>query len=309
MRFVTYQTEQGSLIGVLEGEALFPLGPSFTDMLTVVADPEPAFGAARRALEHPALAPEQAHKLLAPVPRPPRIFCVGLNYASHASESQMQVQKVPTVFMKLSSAVVGPGAQIVLPFNSAEPDYEAELAVVIGKPGYRISREKAEEHIFGYTILNDVSARDVQLATSQWTLGKSFPTFAPLGPMLVTRDEISDPHALEIRLTVNDEVLQASNTCHLIFRIPELIEHISSFTPLLSGDVISTGTPEGVGLGRKPPRWLEPGDEVAIHIEGLGELRNRTVAEKNARVFVPESRPTASRVNEEEQKELTRCTP
>lgn len=216
--------------------------------------------------------------LHAPI-RPPRIFAVGLNYASHAAESKMAVQKVPTVFMKLSSSVVGPDTPVILPKISSQPDYEAEFAVVIGKPGYQIPASDWQQYVFGYTIVNDVSARDIQLATSQWTLGKSFPTFSPLGPAIVTADEISDPHALDISLTINGETLQSSNTRDLIFKLPTLIEHISSLTPLEAGDVISTGTPEGVGLGRNPQRWLKPNEEMIVTIEKIGKLRNPTVAE------------------------------
>jgi 2-keto-4-pentenoate hydratase/2-oxohepta-3-ene-1,7-dioic acid hydratase in catechol pathway len=217
--------------------------------------------------------------LLAPIPRPPRIFAIGLNYQSHAAESKMTVQKVPTVFMKLSSAVVGPDTPIILPKISTQPDYEAELAIVIGKSGYQISTDDAMNYVFGYTILNDVSARDIQLSTSQWTLGKSFPTFSPIGPSITTADEVPDPHALNIELTVNGETLQKANTRDLIFKIPALIEYISSTTPLEAGDIISTGTPEGVGLGRNPQRWLKPNEEIIITIEKLGQLRNSTVAE------------------------------
>jgi 2-keto-4-pentenoate hydratase/2-oxohepta-3-ene-1,7-dioic acid hydratase in catechol pathway len=189
------------------------------------------------------------------------------------------VQKVPTVFMKLSSSVVGPDHPIILPAISAQPDYEAEFAFVIGKPGYQIPADSAMDHVFGYTIVNDVSARDIQLATSQWTLGKSFPTFTPLGPAITTADEISDPHALDISLTINGETLQSSNTNDLIFKIPALIAYISHLTPLEAGDIVSTGTPEGVGLGRTPKRWLKPNEEVIVTIEKLGQLRNPTVAE------------------------------
>jgi 2-keto-4-pentenoate hydratase/2-oxohepta-3-ene-1,7-dioic acid hydratase in catechol pathway len=181
--------------------------------------------------------------------------------------------------MKLSSAVVGPDTPIILPRISTQPDYEAELAVVIGKPGYQISADAAMDYVFGYTILNDVSARDIQLSTSQWTLGKSFPTFSPVGPSITTADEVPDPHALDIELTVNGEILQKANTRDLIFKIPALIEYLSSTTPLEAGDIISTGTPEGVGLGRNPQRWLKPNEEVIITIEKLGQLRNPTVAE------------------------------
>ena len=191
----------------------------------------------------------------------------------------MQVQAVPTVFMKLASSVTGPDTDVILPRNSTQPDFEAELALVIGKPGYRIAAAQWRDHLFGYTILNDVSARDVQLATSQWTLGKSYPTFAPMGPAITTVDEIADPHELDIRLTLDGEVMQDANTRDLIFRIPQLIEYISAYVPLEVGDIISTGTPEGVGLGRKPQRWLRPNEQMVITIHGLGELRNRTRAE------------------------------
>jgi 2-keto-4-pentenoate hydratase/2-oxohepta-3-ene-1,7-dioic acid hydratase in catechol pathway len=218
-------------------------------------------------------------KLKAPL-APPRIFGIGVNYAEHAAESQVETQKVPTVFLVLSSAVVGPEAEVILPKASTQPDYEAELAVVIGKPGYQIPAAQGMDHVFGYTIMNDVSARDVQRATTQWSLGKSFPTFAPLGPWVVSKDEVPDPHSLGISLTIGKDKLQDSNTRLLIFKIPELIEYISGITPLQVGDVISTGTPAGVGMGRNPQRWLKPGEEMVIRIEKIGELRNKTVAEK-----------------------------
>jgi len=163
---------------------------------------------------------------------------------------------------------------------SSQPDYEAEMAVVIGKTARRVAAADWQQYVFGYTILNDVSARDVQLATSQWTLGKSFPTFTPMGPAIVTADEVPDPHALAIKLSIDGETLQDANTRDLIFRIPALIEYISAITPLEPGDIISTGTPQGVGLGRTPQRWLKPGEEVVIEIEKLGTLRNRTTAQK-----------------------------
>jgi 2-keto-4-pentenoate hydratase/2-oxohepta-3-ene-1,7-dioic acid hydratase in catechol pathway len=216
--------------------------------------------------------------LLAPLLHPPRVFGIGLNYREHAAESKMSVQKVPTVFLKLSSSITGPDSDVLLWPEATQPDYEAELAVVIGKPGHRISREHWRQHVFGYTIVNDVSARGVQLATSQWTLGKSFPTFTPMGPWIVTADEIDDPHTLDIRLTLNDELMQSASTRDLIFGIPELIAYISSIVPLEAGDVISTGTPSGVGLGRNPQRWLLPEETMTIEVERIGILRNRTRA-------------------------------
>ena len=208
--------------------------------------------------------------------RPPRVFGIGLNYREHAAESKMAVQSVPTVFMKLASSVVGPDADVLLPPEATQPDYEAELGVVIGKPGHRIDASEWQEHVFGYTVVNDVSARGVQLATSQWTLGKSFPSFTPMGPWIVTQDEVVDPHSLDIHLTLNGEVMQSANTRDLIFRIPQLIAYLSSIVPLEAGDVISTGTPPGVGLGRDPQRWLQPDEAMVIEIESIGILRNRT---------------------------------
>lgn len=217
--------------------------------------------------------------LLAPLREPPRIFAIGLNYREHAAESKMAVQNVPTVFLKLSSSITGPDSDVVLWSDAAQPDYEAELAVVIGKSGRGISKQNWRDHVFGYTIMNDVSARGVQLATSQWTLGKSFPTFAPMGPWVVTADEIEDPHNLAISLTLNSELMQLANTRDLIFNVPDLIAYISSIVPLEAGDVISTGTPPGVGLGRNPQRWLLPDETMSIEIEGIGTLRNRTRAQ------------------------------
>jgi 2-keto-4-pentenoate hydratase/2-oxohepta-3-ene-1,7-dioic acid hydratase in catechol pathway len=218
-------------------------------------------------------------RLHAPIANPPRVFAIGLNYKDHAAEAKLELPKYPIVFFKLTTSIVGPGEAIVLPKNSTKVDYEAELAVVIGKGGYRIPAEKWREHVFGYTIVNDVSARDVQAHTAQWSLAKSFPSFCPLGPAIVTANEIADPHELAITLSIDGEMLQNSNTRELIFKTPELIEYISSITPLLPGDVISTGTPAGVGLGRTPRRWLKAGETVKVSIEGLGDLVNPVVAE------------------------------
>ena len=214
-----------------------------------------------------------------PLPNPPRIFAIGLNYREHALETGKPIPTTPIVFLKLPTAIIGPGDPIVLPKNSAEPDYEAELAFVIGKGGYRIPADKWRDHVYGYTIVNDVSARDVQRASTQFSLSKSFPTFCPMGPAIVTADEIPDPHSLAISLSIDGEVLQNSNTSELIFNIPALIEYISSITPLLPGDIVSTGTPSGVGAGRTPKRWLKPGETVTITVEGLGSLTNPVAAE------------------------------
>jgi 2-keto-4-pentenoate hydratase/2-oxohepta-3-ene-1,7-dioic acid hydratase in catechol pathway len=207
-------------------------------------------------------------------------MCVGLNYRDHAVESKMEIPSVPTIFAKYANAVIGPGDPIVLTAATQKPDYEAEFAVVIGKRAKRVQAAEWSDCVFGYTIVNDVSARDVQLATTQWTVGKSFDTFAPIGPHIVTADEVPDPHALDIRLSIGGEILQHSNTRELIFGIPVLIEYLSRLMTLEPGDIISTGTPAGVGLGRTPPRWLRPGEEVVIDIEKIGTLRNPVIAER-----------------------------
>jgi 2-keto-4-pentenoate hydratase/2-oxohepta-3-ene-1,7-dioic acid hydratase in catechol pathway len=192
----------------------------------------------------------------------------------------MAIPEVPTVFSKYPSSVIGPHADIVLPKNSGKPDYEAEFAVVIGEGGRHIPESEWRDHVFGYTCINDVSARDFQMATSQWMIGKTFDTFCPMGPAIVTADEIEDPHNLHITCTINGETMQDSNTRHLIFGIPKLISYLSSVFTLEPGDIISTGTPAGVGFGRKPPRWLMAGDEVAVRVQGVGTLINRVVAEE-----------------------------
>jgi 2-keto-4-pentenoate hydratase/2-oxohepta-3-ene-1,7-dioic acid hydratase in catechol pathway len=218
-------------------------------------------------------------KLHAPLSNPPRVFAIGLNYRDHAVESGMAIPTTPVVFFKMTTSVIGPGDAIVLPKNSTQPDYEAEFAFVIGKGGYRIPAAAWREHVYGYTIVNDVSARDVQFSSTQWSMSKSFPTFCPLGPAIVTADEVADPHQLGISLSIDGEQLQNSNTRELVFKIPDLIEHLSSITPLLPGDIVSTGTPPGVGLGRNPKRWLKPGETVTVTVEGLGSLTNPVVAE------------------------------
>jgi 2-keto-4-pentenoate hydratase/2-oxohepta-3-ene-1,7-dioic acid hydratase in catechol pathway len=204
---------------------------------------------------------------------------MGLNYRDHAEEAGIEIPAYPVMFPKYSNTVIGSGENIVLPKNSRKPDYEAELAFVIGKRCRHIKAADWREYVFGYMNANDVSARDFQMAVSQWTMGKNFDTFAPMGPWLVSADEIEDPHALDISLTLDGETMQSSNTRELIFRIPETVEFLSSVMTLEPGDVILTGTPAGVGFTRKPPRWLTPGAEAVVRIDGLGELRNRCVAE------------------------------
>jgi 2-keto-4-pentenoate hydratase/2-oxohepta-3-ene-1,7-dioic acid hydratase in catechol pathway len=274
MKFVTFQTADGNVRGgVLQGDHIRAILSSADDAVLAYI----RSGAMHPVLETGSYALADV-KLLAPLLHPPRIFGIGLNYIEHAAESKMKVQEVPTVFLKLASSICGPDADVELPPNATQPDYEAELAVVIGEGGYHIAEADWEKHIFGYTIVNDVSARGVQLATSQWNLGKSFPTFTPMGPVIVTRDEVPDPHALDIKLTLSGEVMQSANTRDLIFKIPQLIAYLSSIVPLEPGDIISTGTPPGVGLGRTPQRWLLPNEDMLIEIERIGTLRNRTRA-------------------------------
>jgi len=256
-----------------ETGAVLDLTPSgFTSALDVVSKGITQAAGVRKV-------PLSEVKLHAPLPSPPRIFAIGLNYRDHAIESGMAIPTTPVVFFKLTTSVIGPGVAIVLPKNSTEPDYEAEFAFVIGKGGYRIPASAWREHVYGYTIVNDVSARDVQFSSTQWSMSKSFPTFCPLGPAIVTADEIADPHQLAIGLSIDGVQLQNSNTRELVFKVPDLIEYLSSITPLLPGDIVSTGTPPGVGLGRNPKRWLRPGETVTVTVEGLGSLTNPVVAE------------------------------
>lgn len=271
MRLVTFQVPgRPAEAGIVAGNEVIGLG---RDMLSVLA----AGGVPTAAGGHSH--PLSMVRLLAPVPRPPKFICIGLNYRDHAKEAGLEIPGVPAVFSKFSNVVIGPGDPIVLPKVSTRPDYEAEFAFVIGKGGRAIPASRAMEHVFGYTIVNDVSARDYQMATSQWLMGKTFDTFAPMGPWLVTRDEIADPQTLDIALEIGGEILQHSNTREMIFGVADLVEFISSVVTLEPGDIVATGTPAGVGFARKPPRYLKAGDEVVIRIQGLGELRNPVIAE------------------------------
>lgn len=216
----------------------------------------------------------------APVPRPGKLICIGLNYRDHAKESKMTLPEKPVVFSKFSSAVIAPGEPVVIPGASQQIDYEAELAVVIGRRAKQVSADRAYDYVLGYTAFNDVSARDFQFSDGQWQRGKSCDTFAPMGQTIVTTDVITDPHKLAIKLKLNGELMQDSNTDQLIFGVPRLIEFISQTITLEPGDVIATGTPAGVGFARKPPVFLKPGDEMEVLIEGMGGLGNPVIAEQ-----------------------------
>lgn len=217
--------------------------------------------------------------LLAPIPRPGKVFGSGINYQSHFQENPSAVLPVePGFFSKFPSSVVAPGASIVLPEPESQVDYEVELAVVIGAPGKDIQPERAFEHVFGYTMINDVSGRDVQFRANQMDLGKGFDSFCPMGPWIVTADEVPDPGGIRLRSIVNGEVRQDATTAEWIYSIPELIAHASRHLTLETGDVITTGTPAGCGTFRNPPLWLRPGDDVIVEADGIGSLRNPVVA-------------------------------
>jgi 2-keto-4-pentenoate hydratase/2-oxohepta-3-ene-1,7-dioic acid hydratase in catechol pathway len=217
---------------------------------------------------------ESAVVLQAPILRPQKLIGIGLNYRDHAEETKMDLPKEPLLFAMYSNAITAPNFPIVIPGMSRKIDYEAELAVVIGSTARHVRPEEALEHVAGYTIVNDVSARDLQRADGQWLRAKSFDTFAPMGPCMVTRSSLGDGDGLAIELRLNGQTLQKSNTRNLIFKVPALVSHISKVMTLEAGDVISTGTPGGVGFTRKPPVYLQPGDVVEIEVEGIGILRN-----------------------------------
>ena len=259
MRLVSWD---GGFGRVEDGDVVVPMGASLAGWL--------ATGEARDGEPRPL----SSLTLSAPVPRPGKVVCIGVNYREHAAEMGREPPPVPTVFAKWANAVVGPGADVVVPPGVGAVDYEAELAVVIGRRASRVARTDALAHVAGYCCANDVSSRQRQFETTQWTMGKAVDTFLPLGPHLVTADDIPDPQALDIRCTVNGERRQSSNTSLMIFGVAELIEFVTSMITLEPGDVISTGTPPGVGAAMNPPRFLADGDEVVVEIGGIGALRN-----------------------------------
>jgi 2,4-diketo-3-deoxy-L-fuconate hydrolase len=213
-------------------------------------------------------------RLTAPVPRPGKLICIGLNYRDHALEQGVPVPESPIVFSKFTTSIIGPEDQVVVPPACTQPDYEAELAVVIGRTAKNVSREQAYQYVFGYCAFNDISGRDFQFADKQWQRGKSCDTFAPMGPFVATRDEVKDPHGLGIKMRLNGQVMQDSRTDQLIFKVPELIEFLTASITLEPGDIIATGTPPGVGFARKPPVFLKSGDKMEVEIDGLGVLVN-----------------------------------
>jgi 2-keto-4-pentenoate hydratase/2-oxohepta-3-ene-1,7-dioic acid hydratase in catechol pathway len=288
MKIATYRQDGRRRVGLVDADGKtvtpFALGDTVQELGALALIDQLAAGSEMPAGAGPALALKDV-ALEAPIPRPRRnVFCVGLNYRSHAAELAARgfagaksadelIPKAAVVFSKVPDSVIGPGAAIEVPATSSAIDYEAELAVVIGKAGKHITRAQAMGHVFGYTIVNDVTARDMQKRHQQWLIGKSCDTFCPMGPWIVSRDEIDGANA-PVRLWVNGELRQDGNTSDLVFDIPAIIEALSATMTLLPGDVIATGTPAGVGMSFDPPKWLKSGDTVRIEIGGIGELEN-----------------------------------
>lgn len=281
MKLATFLDNGVRKIGAVVGDAVVAAGAEApNDMLAFLA----AGDSARQALQ--ALIDADAPRialtdvtLLAPIPRPGKLLGVGLNYADHIGETGLEKPEYPTFFTKQSTCVIGPGAAIHIPPISDKVDYEGELAIVIGQRCKNVSVENARSVIAGYTICNDVTVRDWQARTPTWTLGKSFDTHGPLGPWLITADEIADPHNLTLKTWVDGELRQNANTGEMIFNCYELIAYLSQVMTLEPGDVISTGTPAGVGVKMKPRGYLQPGQTVRIEIEGIGTLSNPVIAE------------------------------
>ncbi len=277
MRLVTYRTDRGPRAGVLIGDervvdAWDALGGGCGTMRGLLnADRLAELAEATAGAEGEPLAEDG---LLPPVPDPEKIICIGLNYREHAEETKQEIPSVPTVFGKFRNALAAPGATVVLPAASEKVDYEAEICVVIGRRMKDVGPDDGLAGVAGFTLMNDLSARDLQLATTQWIAGKTFDGAAPCGPALVAADEVAHD-AIEFELTLNGERMQASATSDLIFAVPELVAHLSTLMTLEPGDLISTGTPSGVGIARQPSVWLKPGDVIEISSPQLGLLRTR----------------------------------
>ncbi|OFX14932.1 MAG: 5-carboxymethyl-2-hydroxymuconate isomerase [Armatimonadetes bacterium RBG_19FT_COMBO_69_19] len=294
MRFCTYQTKGEARLGIVTGEAVVDLQTVARrkrlqgvpqDMLELIAEvPTLELRALAREAEAWAKAgkaslPLARATLLAPIPRPRKnIACVGRNYVEHAKESGNAPPEVPVFFTKPPTAVIGPEAPVTHHAVTQQLDYEVELVAVIGRRGRDIAPEKALDYVFGYTIMNDVTARDLQRRHLQWFKGKSLDTFAPMGPWIVHRSAIADPHALRLSMRLNGEVRQNSTTANMIFTVARLISVLSAGMTLEPGDLLATGTPEGVGMGFTPQKWMSIGDVMEAEVEGIGVLRNRVVA-------------------------------
>jgi 2-keto-4-pentenoate hydratase/2-oxohepta-3-ene-1,7-dioic acid hydratase in catechol pathway len=289
MKLLSVKTDQGPQLAakVSSGIMVFSRGAEFFPGKSLPFTLEAAISSQRglkgllpdlqALIDHPNMAelivPESEFNIVRPY-LPTNVICVGLNYREHALESNLPLPAQPVLFSKWTTAIIGPYDTIVLPPDTQEVDYEAELAVVIGQKCRGVSSDEALDYVAGYTCMNDVSARDFQRQDGQWVRAKSQDTFGPIGPYLVTTDEIADPQTLGIRCKVNGQLLQDSNTADMIFSIRKLIAYISRGTTLYPGDLITTGTPQGVGVARKPPIFLKGGDEVIVEIDGIGGLAN-----------------------------------
>ena len=269
MRFVSYDTDRGPRTGVLRGDEIADVAPGAVD--DVLRDGGLPDAVARSA----GTMPLDRARLLPPVARPSKIVCMGLNYREHAAEAGLDPPETPTFFAKFANALAPPGAEVALPEYSQKVDYEAEVAFVIGRRCKDVPEAEALDAIAGYMLLNDLSARDYQFMTPQWLPGKVFDGSAPCGPALVTPDEAGDHDAIEISLTLNGETMQSASTADLIHPIPALVAYLSKLMTLEPGDVVSTGTPAGVGSVRQPHVWLKPGDEVVVESPTLGRLETR----------------------------------
>ena len=283
MHLVSYQVNNQPRVGALIEDHIFDAGDSYQGpdgMLKFLEQGNVALEQLKNlTMSSSASSPLADVRLLAPIRRPPKFFGVSLNYADHIEETGLEKPEYPTFFNKQSTCVIGPGEAIVRPAVSEKLDYEGELGIVIGQFCRHVTKSEARNVIAGYTIVNDVSVRDWQMRSHTWTLGKSFDTHGPIGPAIVTTDEIPDPHRLEIKTWVNDDKRQDSNTRHLIFDCYDLVEYLSSVMTLEPGDIIATGTSSGVGVKMKPRGYMKPGDTVRIEIQSIGCLSNPVVDE------------------------------
>jgi 2-keto-4-pentenoate hydratase/2-oxohepta-3-ene-1,7-dioic acid hydratase in catechol pathway len=280
MRLVSYDAGDGARAGVLEDDRVVDawalLGePHQGGLRELIAAGRMDDLRARLGDTGAPSHPLAAVSLLPPIADPEKIVCIGLNYGKHAAEGRMEVPDSPTIFGKYRNALAAPGATVQLPANSRKVDYEAEVAFVVGRRAKDVAEAEALDHVAGYTLLNDLSARDLQFSTPQWMSGKVFDGSAPCGPALVTPDEAGPHDAIEIRLTLNGEQMQGASTADLIFSVPALLSHLSALMTLEPGDIVSTGTPDGVGGAREPRVWLGDGDEIVIESPTLGRLETR----------------------------------
>jgi acylpyruvate hydrolase len=293
MRLLTFHAEGGDRLGALLGDQVLDLGLAYKamtgeagaswpqDMIALLREGKEALEKASAAIaygkEHPGgiCQPMSRVTLLPPVPRPGKVIALGINYVAHAAEGRFEPPDFPMLFHKTATALLGAGGTIVIPPVTKKVDYEGELAVIIGRTCKQVTEDRALEYVAGYAIANDVSARDIQQRTSQFTAGKMLDTFCPLGPALVTHDEIPEPGNLSIRTRLNGQVMQDGHTSKMIFSVPYVVSYISQIATLEVGDIVLTGTPEGVGFARTPPVWLQDGDVISVEIERLGILTNQ----------------------------------